>query len=109
MGKSLGDGIYNTRDWQGKLWSPEEMLEKLKSPFEWPQKIAYGEVLKEIYDFMWKHIMNCHQDEFKIDELFKIVGEVETCKVCGEIVTIGGGDKKEDIHDKCSKLNAPAK
>ena len=62
MGKSLGNGIYNMRSYQGKFYKAKEYK-------------ADAEVLNECYDFMWKHMLACHKDEFKGGELFKIMSE----------------------------------
>ncbi len=50
MGKSSGEGIYHVEHSD-------------------TQKINI------IYEFMWNHMMECHKDEWKEGELFKIISE----------------------------------
>lgn len=72
LGKSLGAGIYNMRSYQGKWYAPGEPLKPHRD-----EKGADAEVLNEVYDWMWEHLMQCHKDEFKGGELFKVVSEYD--------------------------------
>ena len=81
IGKSLGEGIYNTRSFQGKIFPPNELLKEIKDRVEQsPVAIAQDNagdatILQELYEWMWEHLMKCHKDEFKGGELFKVVSE----------------------------------
>jgi hypothetical protein len=70
IGKSLGGGIYNMRAYQGKVYAPGEPIAPHRDENE-----ADAEVLNELYEWMWTHMMECHKDEFKGGELFKVVSE----------------------------------
>lgn len=72
MGKSLGDGIYNMRAYQGKIYHPGEPIKPHRDIAE-----ADAEVLNEIYDWMWEHMMGCHKDEFKSGKLFEVISDYE--------------------------------
>jgi len=76
FGKSLGEGIYNMRSWQGQMFSPKELLSEMHNPAR-DLKDAMGNaaVLNDLYDWMWKHMMDCHKDEFRGGELFKVISE----------------------------------
>ena len=50
MAKSLGGGIYNMRDDQAAF-------------------------LDKLYNWMWKHMLGCHKDEWKPGLLFTILSE----------------------------------
>jgi hypothetical protein len=50
FGKSLGEGIYNRANNQ-------------------------DDFLRACYDWMWKHMVICHQDELTTGELFKVMSE----------------------------------
>ena len=79
MGKSLGDGIYNNKAIAGKWFNQEKLLKEIgdsiKGLTQERDLIASGILLEELYTFMWRHMMNCHKDEFKAGELFKIISE----------------------------------
>lgn len=74
IGKSLGNGIYNVRMFQGKWYKPEDVVSGHFEPVM-QENDADAQVLNELYDWMWKHMMECHKDEFKGGELFKVVSE----------------------------------
>ncbi len=85
LGKSLGTGVYNTRGFIIKVEIYPSKFErilinlKLIRPRFLPNEKEFingnSALLDEAYDFIWKHMTECHKDEFKSGELFKIVSD----------------------------------
>jgi alpha-amylase/alpha-mannosidase (GH57 family) len=90
IGKSLGDGIYDNKSVKSGLLDPRDILKNMAENAKDNRALAKGgypltknpekyqsEFLGEIYDWMWKHIMECYKDEFYEGELFKVLTEYD--------------------------------
>lgn len=85
IGKSLGDGIYNMGAFSGRVFKPEEIItnDKTVMPSDLEHQVAYGKLLEDIYEWLWKHINSCVPAEKSLptewskDLHFEIIGEYD--------------------------------
>jgi hypothetical protein len=90
LGKSLGSGIYNNSTQSGtsnsrSIARHEGLPVMVPAPTNEPEGSGYGQFLKDIYEWMWEHLMDCpHPDATEPDslgpewvsgEIFKVVTE----------------------------------